>query len=30
LIEDQLNLNKSPLIYKKTSHTVERFFIVWW
>jgi len=30
LIEAQLKINKSPLIYKKTPHTVERFFVVWW
>ena len=30
LIDAQLKMNKSPLIYKKTPHTMERFFIVWW
>ncbi len=30
LIDAQLKVNKSPLIYKKTPHTMERFFIVWW
>jgi len=30
LIVAQLKINKSPLIYKKTPHKMERFFIVWW
>lgn len=30
LIDVQLKNNKSPLIYKKTPHKMERFFIVWW
>lgn len=30
LIDVQLKMNKSPLIYKKTPHKLERFFIVWW
>ncbi|WP_317046622.1 DUF1853 family protein [Aequorivita antarctica] len=30
LIDLQIKKNKSPLIYKKTPHTMERFFIVWW
>ena len=30
LIEEQLKVNKSPLIYKKTPHKMERFFVVWW
>ncbi len=30
IIKEQLKLKKSPLVYKKTPHTMERFFIVWW
>lgn len=30
LIREQLELKKSPLIYKKTPHKIERFFVVWW
>jgi hypothetical protein len=30
LIDEQLEMNKSPLIYKKTPHKMERLFIVWW
>ncbi|AFL79870.1 protein of unknown function (DUF1853) [Aequorivita sublithincola DSM 14238] len=30
LIETQLKIKKSPLIYKKTPHNIERFFIIWW
>ncbi|OAD92120.1 hypothetical protein A7A78_09345 [Aequorivita soesokkakensis] len=30
LIDEQLKVKKSPLIYKKTPHKMERFFIVWW
>ncbi len=30
LIDEQLKMNKSPLIYKKTLHKIERFFVVWW
>ncbi|SRX53970.1 hypothetical protein AEQU1_01021 [Aequorivita sp. CIP111184] len=30
LIDAQLKINKSPLIYKKTPHIMERFFIIWW
>lgn len=30
LISEQLILKKSPLIYKKTPHNLERFFVVWW
>ncbi len=30
LIEEQMQHNKSPLIYKKTPNKIERFFIVWW
>ncbi|MCB0471884.1 MAG: DUF1853 family protein [Flavobacteriaceae bacterium] len=30
LIDEQLKMNKSPLIYKKTPQKLERFFIVWW
>jgi hypothetical protein len=30
LIDAQLSLKKSPLIYKKTPQKVERFFITWW
>lgn len=30
IIAAQLTINKSPLIYKKTSHKMERFFVVWW
>lgn len=30
LIDAQLRLKKSPLIYKKTPHKLERFFVVWW
>ncbi len=29
-IELQLQNKKSPLIYKKTPHKMERFFVVWW
>lgn len=29
-IEIQIQNKKSPLIYKKTPHKMERFFIVWW
>lgn len=29
-IEVQIQNKKSPLIYKKTPHTLERFFVVWW
>ena len=29
-IEQQLQNKKSPLIYKKTLHKIERFFVVWW
>lgn len=30
LIDEQLKINKSPLIYKKTPHKMEHFFVVWW
>lgn len=30
LIGEQLKVKKSPLLYKKTPHNLERFFIVWW
>lgn len=30
LIETQLKIKKSPLVYKKTPHKIERFFIIWW
>ncbi len=30
LVDEQLKMNKSPLIYKKTPHKLERFFVVWW
>ncbi len=30
LIDEQLKMNKSPLIYKKTPHKIERFFVIWW
>ena len=30
LINEQVQNKKSPLIYKKTPHTLERFFVVWW
>ena len=30
LVDEQLKLNKSPLIYKKTPHKLECFFVVWW
>jgi len=30
IIEAQLKMKKSPLIYKKTPLKLERFFIVWW
>lgn len=30
LINEQIQNKKSPLIYKKTPHTLERFFVVWW
>jgi len=30
LIDEQLKLKKSPLVYKKTPHSLERFFVVWW
>ncbi|WP_313111204.1 DUF1853 family protein [Aequorivita sediminis] len=30
LINEQIQNKKSPLIYKKTPHTTERFFVVWW
>ena len=29
-IETQIQNKKSPLIYKKTPHSMERFFVVWW
>lgn len=29
-IRRQIDINKSPLIYKKTQQSIERFFIVWW
>lgn len=29
-IKTQLQNNKSPLIYKKTPQSLERFFVVWW
>ncbi|MEM0518617.1 MULTISPECIES: DUF1853 family protein [Aequorivita] len=29
-VELQIKNNKSPLIYKKTPHKMERFFVVWW
>lgn len=29
-IELQISNKKSPLIYKKTLHQIERFFVVWW
>ena len=29
-IEMQIEIKKSPLVYKKTSHNMERFFVVWW
>lgn len=29
-IETQIKNKKSPLIYKKTSQSMERFFVVWW
>ena len=29
-IAAQLTINKSPLVYKKTPHKMERFFVVWW
>lgn len=29
-IEIQIQNKKSPLIYKKTPHKMERFFVVWW
>ncbi len=29
-IELQLQIKKSPLIYKKTPKKIERFFVVWW
>jgi hypothetical protein len=30
LIIEQIKINKSPLIYKKTLQSLERFFVVWW
>lgn len=30
LIAEQLQNRKSPLIYKKIIHKVEKFFVVWW
>ncbi len=30
VIDAQLKLKKSPLLYKKTPQNVERFFITWW
>jgi len=30
LVDEQLKVNKSPLVYKKTPHSLERFFVVWW
>ncbi|MDN3724661.1 DUF1853 family protein [Aequorivita sp. SDUM287046] len=30
MLEAQLKMNKSPLIYQKTPHEIERFFVVWW
>lgn len=29
-VADQLGNKKSPLIYKKTPHRIEWFFVVWW
>lgn len=29
-IDAQLKMNKAPLIYKKTPHKMERFFVIWW
>ncbi|MCZ4317949.1 DUF1853 family protein [Aequorivita viscosa] len=29
-IKLQIQNKKSPLVYKKTPHKVERFFVVWW
>ncbi|HLW32917.1 MAG TPA: DUF1853 family protein, partial [Aequorivita sp.] len=30
LIREQLQNRKSPLIYRKTLSTIEKFFVVWW
>lgn len=30
LISEQLQNRKSPLIYRKTLHIIEKFFVVWW
>lgn len=30
LIQQQIEVNKSPLVYKKTKVGMERFFVVWW
>lgn len=29
-IEKQIKIKRSPLIYKKTPHKTEHFFVVWW
>lgn len=29
-VEKKIEINRSPLIYKKTQYSIERFFIVWW
>ncbi len=30
LISEQIQNKRAPLIYKKTPHVLERFFVVWW
>jgi hypothetical protein len=29
-IDVRLQNKRSPLVYKKTLHKIERFFVVWW
>ncbi len=29
-IQQQLEIKRSPLVYRKTGDTIERFFVVWW
>lgn len=29
-IEKHIEINRSPMVYKKTLNTIERIFIVWW
>lgn len=30
IVLEQVDSHNSPLLYKKTQHTIERFFVVWW